>query len=108
MEHSDLVYVRNVPGKGRGVFARGTIRKGTIIDSMVSVFAITGVSTPTFWLGILLVLFLSAELNLRPSAGRLPYGVEVPHVTGLYLVDAVLAGRFDLLGLIASFIALPR
>jgi peptide/nickel transport system permease protein len=83
------------------------LRKGKFIDSMVSVVAITGVSTPTFWLGILLVLFLSAELNLLPSAGRLPYGVEVPHMTGLYLVDAVLAGRFELLGLIASFIALP-
>ena len=83
------------------------LRKGTLIDGAVSVVAITGVSTPTFWLGILLVLFLSAELNLLPSAGRLPYGIEVPHVTGLYLVDAVLAGRFDLLGLIASYIALP-
>jgi ABC-type dipeptide/oligopeptide/nickel transport system permease component len=83
------------------------LRKGTFIDGMVSVVAITGVSTPTFWLGILLVLFLSAELNLLPSAGRLPYGIDVPHVTGLYLVDAVLAGRFELLGLIASYIALP-
>jgi peptide/nickel transport system permease protein len=83
------------------------LRKGTFVDGMVSVVAITGVSTPTFWLGILLVLFLSAELNLLPSAGRLPYGIEVQHVTGLYLVDAMLAGRFDLLGLIASYIALP-
>lgn len=83
------------------------LRKGTIVDGMVSVVAVTGVSTPTFWLGILLVLFLSAELNLLPSAGRLPYGIVIPHVTGLYLIDAMLAGRFDLLGLIASFIALP-
>lgn len=83
------------------------LRKGTFVDGMVSVVAITGVSTPTFWLGILLVLFLSAELNLLPSAGRLPYGIEVPQVTGLYLVDALLAGRFELLGLIASYIALP-
>jgi len=83
------------------------LRKGTIIDGMVSVVAITGVSTPTFWLGILLVLFLSAELNLLPSAGRLPYGIVIPHVTGLHLIDAVLAGRFDLLPLIASYITLP-
>lgn len=83
------------------------LRKGSVIDGMVSVVAITGVSTPTFWLGILLVLFLSAELNLLPSAGRLPYGIIVPHVTGLYLVDAILAGRVDLIGLIASYIALP-
>jgi peptide/nickel transport system permease protein len=83
------------------------LRKGSIIDGMVSVVAITGVSTPTFWLGILLVLLLSAELNLLPSAGRLPYGIELPYVTGLNLVDAVLAGRFELIGLITSFIALP-
>ena len=83
------------------------LRKGTIIDGAVSLVAITGVSTPTFWLGILLVLLLSAELNLLPSAGRLPYGIVVPHVTGIYLLDAMLAGRFDLLGLIASYVALP-
>lgn len=83
------------------------LRKGTVIDGAVSVFAIAGVSTPTFWLGILLVLLLSADLNLLPSSGRLPYGIEVPHVTGLYLIDAILAGRFDLLGVIASYIVLP-
>jgi ABC-type dipeptide/oligopeptide/nickel transport system permease component len=83
------------------------LRKGTLVDGAVSVVAITGVSTPTFWLGILLVLLLSANLNLLPSAGRLPYGIAIPHVTGLYLLDAILARRFDLLPLIASYIALP-
>src|SRR5215468_11631267 len=66
------------------------LRKGTITDGAVSVLAIAGVSTPTFWLGILLVLFLSADLNLLPSAGRLPYGVTIPDRSGLYLVDAML------------------
>jgi ABC-type dipeptide/oligopeptide/nickel transport system permease component len=88
-----------------GVLA--ALRKGSATDGAVSVVAIAGVSTPTFWLGILLVLFLSAYLNLLPSAGRLPYGIVIPEVTGLYLIDAVLAGRFDLLGLIASYLALP-
>jgi ABC-type dipeptide/oligopeptide/nickel transport system permease component len=83
------------------------LRKGTVIDGAVSVVAIAGVSAPTFWLGILLVLLLSANLNLLPSSGRLPYGIVFPHVTGLYLVDAILAGRFDLLGIIASYIVLP-
>jgi peptide/nickel transport system permease protein len=88
-----------------GVLA--ALRKGSVTDGAVSVVAIAGVSTPTFWLGILLVLFLSAYLNLLPSAGRLPYGIVIPEVTGLYLIDAVLAGRFDLLGLIASYLVLP-
>src|SRR5262245_4717543 len=83
------------------------LRKGKITDFLVSVVAIAGVSAPTFWLGILLVLLLSAELGLLPSAGRLPYGVTLPSITGLHMVDAVLSGRFDLLGLIASYILLP-
>ena len=32
MEHSELIYAKRVPGKGRGVFARQGIRKGTIIE----------------------------------------------------------------------------
>lgn len=88
-----------------GVLA--ALRKGSLTDGVVSVLAIAGVSTPTFWLGILLVLLLSADLNLLPSAGRLPYGIAIPHVTGLYLIDALLAGRFDLIGLILRHLTLP-
>jgi uncharacterized protein len=32
MEHSDLVRVKKVRGKGRGVFARRAIAKGTVIE----------------------------------------------------------------------------
>jgi SET domain-containing protein len=32
MQHSDLICVKNVPGKGRGVFALKPIRKGAIIE----------------------------------------------------------------------------
>jgi ABC-type dipeptide/oligopeptide/nickel transport system permease component len=83
------------------------LRKGSVIDGAVSVIAIAGVSTPTFWLGIILVLFLSADLNLLPSAGRLPYGITVPHVTGVYVFDAIVTGHFELLRTIASYVMLP-
>jgi SET domain-containing protein len=32
MQHSDLVYVKRVKGKGRGVFARRPIAAGTVIE----------------------------------------------------------------------------
>ena len=83
------------------------LRKGTLVDGAVSVFAIAGVSTPTFWLGILLVLLFSAQLHLLPSGGRLPYGIKLPEVTGIHLLDAILSGRFDLIGLILSQLVLP-
>lgn len=83
------------------------LRKGKATDILVSVVAIAGVSTPTFWLGILLVLLLSAELGLLPSAGRLPYGITLTPITGMYLVDALLTGRFELLKTITSYLLLP-
>ncbi len=32
LRHSELVYVKKVPGKGRGVFARQAIEKGAVIE----------------------------------------------------------------------------
>lgn len=34
LEHSDLVYVKKVKGKGRGVFARKPIRRGAVIEKV--------------------------------------------------------------------------
>lgn len=76
-----------------GVLA--ALRKGKLTDGLVSVIAISGVSAPSFWIGILLVLVVSGQFNLLPSSGRLPYGIDLPDVTGFVLLDSVLAGRLD-------------
>lgn len=71
------------------------LRKGKLSDSLVSVVAISGVSAPSFWIGILLVLFISGQLNLLPSSGRMPFNVSVPSVTGFVTLDSLLSGRID-------------
>ena len=76
-----------------GVLA--ALRKGKLTDGLVSVIAISGVSAPSFWIGILLVLVVSGQFNLLPWSGRLPYGLDLPDVTGFVLLDAMLAGRPD-------------
>ena len=83
------------------------LNKGRAADAAVSVAAVAGVSAPTFWLGIMLVLIFSAEMRWLPSGGRLPFGVNLPVVTGVNILDAIIAGRFDLLPLILSHAALP-
>jgi peptide/nickel transport system permease protein len=92
-------------GVPAGIYA--ALRKGKIADNILSVLAIAGVSTPTFWLGILLVLLLSAELGVLPSSGRLPYGAGLAPVTGLHIIDAVIAGNLPLLMVVLSYLALP-
>ena len=34
MQHSDLIYVKRIRGKGRGVFARVPIKKGAVIEQV--------------------------------------------------------------------------
>jgi peptide/nickel transport system permease protein len=51
-----------------GVFT--ALRQGQAVDYAGSVFAILGVSIPSFLLGILLILFFSVDLGLLPASGR--------------------------------------
>ena len=46
------------------------VRRNTMVDYVSTVFALLGQSMPTFWLGIMLILFFSVSLNLLPSSGR--------------------------------------
>ena len=46
------------------------VRRNTVLDYVSTVVALLGQSMPTFWLGIMLILFFSVQLNVLPSSGR--------------------------------------
>jgi ABC-type dipeptide/oligopeptide/nickel transport system permease component len=46
------------------------VRRNTPVDYTSTVVALLGQSMPTFWLGIMLILLFSVQLNLLPSSGR--------------------------------------
>jgi len=83
------------------------LNKGKWIDSTVSFISIAGVSAPSFWIGILLVLLFSAELHLLPSGSRLPYGTPLEERTGFFLIDSLIQGQFDSFRLVALHLVLP-
>ena len=45
------------------------VKNGTLIDYGANVFALWGLSTPTFWLGFLLIILFSVELGWLPASG---------------------------------------
>ena len=45
------------------------VYKGSALDTGATVFALTGLSTPNFWLGIMLILLFSVELGWLPASG---------------------------------------
>ena len=62
-------------------------------DNIVRVFALIGGSLPIFWLGLILISLLYYRFDLLPIGGRLDDFVQAPHtITGLYVLDSLLAG----------------
>ncbi|MBV8746706.1 MAG: ABC transporter permease, partial [Xanthobacteraceae bacterium] len=45
------------------------VKKGTAWDYGANIFALWGISTPNFWLGIMLIFLFSIELGWLPAAG---------------------------------------
>ena len=45
------------------------VKKGTVWDTAANVFALWGLSTPNFWLGILLIFLFSVQLGWLPASG---------------------------------------
>jgi peptide/nickel transport system permease protein len=46
------------------------VRRNSLMDYISTVIALLGQSMPTFWLGIMLILLFSVQLNVLPSSGR--------------------------------------
>ncbi|MBN9456754.1 MAG: ABC transporter permease [Bosea sp.] len=44
-------------------------RKGTVVDYSTSALALSGLSIPNFWLGIMLILLVSVHLKWLPASG---------------------------------------
>jgi ABC-type dipeptide/oligopeptide/nickel transport system permease component len=74
-----------------GVYS--AIKHNSLLDHAGMSVALIGVSLPNFWLGIMLIYFLGGQLNLLPVAGRIEYGIEIRSITGLYLIDSLIAGN---------------
>lgn len=78
------------------------------IDQTVRLIAMAGVSTPSFWLALLLLLLFYGQLGWFPSGGRIDPTLELfPRLTGLYTIDSLLAGRLDAFASAISHIFLP-
>lgn len=66
-------------------------------DNAISIFTVVGVSMPIFWLGLLLIYVFFYLLDVMPPPmGRLSPEYSYPEpVTGLLLIDTILAGDWE-------------
>ncbi|TKT76366.1 ABC transporter permease [Aquamicrobium sp. LC103] len=82
-------------GVPMGVIAAS--RQGSFVDQGIRVLGLLGYSVPAFWLGLVGLALFYAHLRWVGGPGRLDifYDGLVPYVTGIMLIDSLLAGDFD-------------
>jgi peptide/nickel transport system permease protein len=83
------------------------VRQNSLVDQFSMAGAFVGASMPAFWLGIILILLFSVRLHWLPVQGRITFGTALQQVTGLYVVDSLLAGNWPALWNSLKHLALP-
>ncbi|WP_246149753.1 ABC transporter permease [Tritonibacter litoralis] len=96
-----------VLGVPMGVAA--AVFRGRLIDQIVRVLTLAGYSMPIFWLGMMGLLLFYGILGWVGGPGRLDIFFEdiVPTVTGMIMVDSLIAGDWDVFANAFSHIILP-
>jgi peptide/nickel transport system permease protein len=82
------------------------VRRNTLLDHVLRVVTVSGLAIASFWLAIILQLVFAMELGWTPLAGRLE-GFPPRSVTGLLLVDSLIAWDLASFGKALSHLALP-
>ncbi|MGB4136447.1 MAG: ABC transporter permease [Microbacterium sp.] len=83
--------------------------RGRMPDAVARIFAVMGSSVAPVWLGLMLIYGLYSVAHLFPGpVGRLPIGMAPPPtVTGLYVLDGLIAGEPGTSWEALRYLALP-
>lgn len=94
-------------GVPAGVVA--AVNQGRWPDHVVRLLGLFGYSMPVFWLGLMGLMIFYGKLDWVAGPGRLDVFFEdvVPQVTGVILIDSLLAGDLEIFVNALSHIILP-
>ncbi len=82
-------------------------KQNSWFDYMAMLIALIGVSMPIFWLGLMEQWVFAQELKWLPSVGRDNSRNPVEGITHFYIVDTMLAGRWDQFVEVIKHLILP-
>jgi peptide/nickel transport system permease protein len=83
------LFIAFVIGVPAGILS--AVKKGTVIDYAANIVALSGLSIPNFWLGIMLILLVSVQLGWLPASGY-----ESPFVDPLRSLQTMIMPAFVL------------
>jgi peptide/nickel transport system permease protein len=90
-----------------GVWA--AVRRGGFADQAVRIMGLLGYSVPIFWLGLMALVLFYAKLDWVGGPGRLDVAYEYTLApgTGILLLDAAMAGEWEVFRNAFSHLILP-
>ncbi|HET9539300.1 MAG TPA: ABC transporter permease [Candidatus Limnocylindria bacterium] len=67
-------------------------RRGTVIDATANLVALSGLSVPHFWLGIMLILLFAVRLGWLPASGYVPPWEDLRRNLTTILLPSIVLG----------------
>ncbi len=81
--------------------------KRGLLDTTMRLYSIVSYALFIPWFGLMLQLVFGVYLKILPIGQRADPGLTPPYYTGLYVVDSIIAGRFDMLMSALKHLILP-
>ena len=83
-------------------------KQNKLADHLSRFYSLVGVSMPSFWLGLILLLVFYLKLGFLPGGGRVSSGMaHSVGITGFYLLDSIIAGDGKVLLDVIRHLILP-
>lgn len=100
------MFLAIVFGIALGVAA--AVNRNKWIDHVSRIFSLVGVSTPLFWSGVIALIVFYKIIPIFPASGRIDtFLAPPPEITGLYIIDGLLAGNLKVVISALHHIILP-
>lgn len=83
-------------------------RRNRAVDHAIRILAVSGVALPAFWAALLLQLLFAVHLGWLPTSGQLSVATAPPPpLTGMVMLDALLAGDLATFAEACRYAVLP-
>lgn len=83
------------------------VKRDSWFDASSMIVALTGVSMPIFWLGLMLIFLFAVTLHWLPSGARLDANTQYDPITNLVLLDSLMQANIALFAQGLRHLVLP-
>lgn len=83
------------------------VKRDSWFDASSMIVALTGVSMPIFWLGLMLIFLFAVTLRWLPSGARLDANAQYDPITNLVLLDSLMQANIALFAQGLRHLVLP-